>query len=51
MFFVTLMQSINGTQFLNNTFLLLFFVSAPWVAVFATDIVPLTSIYASLQSH
>ena len=43
--FISLIQSVNGAQFLNITFLLL----SP--APPATDIVPLTSIYASLYSH
>ena len=37
--FISLMQSANRTQFLNITSV---------SAVFATDIVPLTSMYASL---
>ena len=45
---VSLMQSVNGVQFLNTTFLLFSFASAYWAAVFATDVVHLTSIYASL---
>ena len=42
--FISLMQSVNGAQFLNTTFLL--FQLSPACA--AIDIVPLTSIYASL---
>ena len=42
------MQLVNGTQFLNITFLLVLFATAPAVAVIATFIVPLTNIYASL---
>ena len=41
------MQLENGTQFLNITFLSASF-GAEAVPVFATVIVPLTSIYASL---
>ena len=35
--FISLTQSVNGAQFLNITY----------ASAFATDIVPLTSIYAS----
>ena len=35
-------------NFLNITFLFALFAAAPVSTVFATDIVPLTSIYASL---
>ena len=45
------MQSVNGAQFLNITFLLALFASTLAAAVLLTDIFPLTSIYASLQSH
>ena len=45
------MQLVNGAQFLNITFLLVFFASASSAAVLLTVIVPLTRIYASLQSH
>ena len=45
---ISLMQLINGGQFLNITFLLALFASASVDAVFGTVIVPLTSIYASL---
>ena len=44
------MQVINGAQFLNITFLFLLFGDAA-VPVFVTVIVPLTCMYASLQSH
>ena len=44
--FISLMQSVNGAQFLNTTSLLLLFALSPACA--ATVIVPLTSIYASL---
>ena len=44
--FTSLMQSVNGAQFLIIIFFLLFgFAASP---VFETVIVPLTSIYASL---
>ena len=49
--FILLMQSVNGAQFLNITFLLALFASTLAAAVLLTDIFPLTSIYASLQSH
>ena len=42
------MQPVNGAQFLNTTSIPLF---PPPAANTATVIVPLTSIYASLQSH
>ena len=45
--FISLMQSINGAQFLNVTFLFLL----PWAAVvpvFEIVIVPLTCMYGSL---
>ena len=42
------MQLVNGKQFLNTTCILLF---PPHVANTATDIVPLTSIYASPYSN
>ena len=45
------MQSVNGARFLNITFLLALFASTLAAAVLLTDIFPLTSIYASLQSH
>ena len=46
--FVSLMQSVNGAQFSNITFLLKLFAAAHSAALFALDIVPLTSIYVSL---
>ena len=46
--FISLMQSVNGAQFLNMTFLLVLFAAAPATELPATDIVPLKSIYASL---
>ena len=39
---------MNGTQFLNITFLLALFASAPAAPVLLTVIVQLTCIYASL---
>ena len=48
-FFISLMQSVNGAQFLNTTSIsLLLFATAGPTALFETVIVPLTSIYASL---
>ena len=41
------MQSVKGAQFLNYDFLLVLFIPAPAAAVFGTNIVPLTSMYAS----
>ena len=46
--FISLMQLVNGEQFLNTTFLLVLFALASSAAVLLTAIVPLTSIYASL---
>ena len=43
--FISLIQSVNGAQFLNVTYLMLFL---PPAANSATVIVPLKSIYASL---
>ena len=45
---ISLIVEINGAQFLNITFLLVLFASAPSAAVFLTVIVPLTRIYTSL---
>ena len=45
------MQSLNGTQFLSVTFLLVLFAAAPAAAVFRTVIVLLTSMHASLLPH
>ena len=45
---ISLMQLVNGAQFLNNTFLLVLFASASAAAVLLTAIAPLTRIYASL---
>ena len=38
--FILLMQLVNGAQFLNITFLLVLFASAPAVAVLLTVIFP-----------
>ena len=46
--FISLMQSVNGAQFLNITFIFVLLASGSAAGVFVTDIVPLTSIYASL---
>ena len=43
---ISLIQLVNGAQFLNITFLLILFTAAPAAAVLLTLIVPL--IYASL---
>ena len=45
------MQLVNGAQFWNITFLLVLFAAAPAASVLLTVIFPVTSIYASLQSH
>ena len=42
------MQSVNGVQFLNISFLLVLIAAVPSATVLLTDIFPLTSIYASL---
>ena len=42
------MQSVNGAQLLNVTFLLVLFAAAPAAAVFRTVIVPLINMNASL---
>ena len=44
---ISLVQLVNGAQFLNITFLLVLFASAS-AAVLLTAIVPLTKIYTSL---
>ena len=36
--FILLMQSVNGPQFLNITFLLVFFAATPSAAALLTDI-------------
>ena len=43
------MQSKNGSQFLNITFLSVSFALASVAAVLATVIIPLASLYASLN--
>ena len=45
--FISLMQSVNGVQYLNIAFIFLLFVDAV-VPAFATVIVPLTIKYALL---
>ena len=45
------MQSVNGAQFLNITFLPVLLAAAPAPAVQLTDIFPLISIHGSLESH
>ena len=42
------MQLVNGTQFLNISFLSVLFALAPAAAVLLTSIVPLTRIYVLL---
>ena len=45
---ISLMQLVNGAQYLNNTSLLVLFTSASAAAVLLTVIVPLTRICALL---
>ena len=45
---ISLIQLVNGAQFLNITFLFVLFTAAPAAAVLLALIVPLTRIYASL---
>ena len=45
---ISIMQLVNGIQFLNITFLLVLFASASAPAMFLTVIVHLTRIYGSL---
>ena len=45
------MQSVNGAQFLNITFLSVLFASGSAAAVLLTDIFPLANRYGSLHSH
>ena len=45
---ISLIQLVNGAQFLNITSLLILSAPAPAAAVLAILIVPLTKIYASL---
>ena len=45
---ISLIQLVNGAQFLNITFILVLFAAAPAAAVLVTLIVSLTRIYASL---
>ena len=46
--FMSFIQSLTATQFLNITFLFVLLASAPAAAVLLNYIFPLTSIYASL---
>ena len=50
LFSISLKESVNGTQFVNITFLFLL-LWAVAALLFGTVIVPLTSMYASLYSH
>ena len=45
---ISLIQLVNGAQFLNITFLLILFAAAPAAAVLLAVIFPLTKIYVSL---
>ena len=45
------MQTVKGAQFLNITFLFVLFTAAAATAVYGTAIVPLTTMYESLQPH
>ena len=45
---ISLTQIVNGAQFLNITFLLVFFASESAAAVLLTTVVHLTRIYATL---
>ena len=45
------MQSKQSSQFLNITFYWFYFALASTASVFTTVIVPLTSMYASPESH
>ena len=49
-FLISLMQSVNGAQFLYTISLIPLFGEAA-VPVFGNIIVPKTAMYASLQSH
>ena len=49
--FISLMQSVNGTDYSNITFLLPLFATVAVAVVFETDIVPLTSMHAWLQAY
>ena len=46
--FISLIQLVNGAQFLNTTFLLVLFAKASVAAVLLTPILSLTRIYASI---
>ena len=45
--FISFMESLNGTKFLNITFISPFFAAPPAPAVFAIYTVPLSSVYKS----
>ena len=45
---ISIIQLVNGAQFLNITFLLVLFAAAPSAAVLLALIIPLPRIYASL---
>ena len=49
--FILHMQSVNGAQFSNITFLPVLFAAVAAAAVFGTVIVSLTCMYFSLQAH
>ena len=49
--FIAFMQLVNGTQFLNITYLLVLFTGAASAAMFGTIMVALAGMYASLWSH
>ena len=49
--FISLMQSVNGTDYSNITFLLPLFATVAVAVVFETDIVPLTSMHVWLQAY
>ena len=46
--FIAFMQLVNGTQFLNITYLLVLFTGAASAAMFGTIMVALAGMYASL---
>ena len=48
---ISLMEIVNGAQFLKITFLLVLYVSASAVAVLLKVIVPLTRIYIYHYNH
>ena len=46
MLFISVMQSVNGPQFVNTTSLLVLLTTKPAAARFGVVIVPLTGMYA-----